>query len=199
MRRPAGSQRPFRGLFGASAAATQTQSLDLTLTVVEAYDDNLLAETGGVTFGRRLSVGSTRCSAGRWRLRVAGGSVRSSARRAGPPFATTTTAESVDASAQRASDSRPSSRADDAVREPDVAYLPSYLYGLVSECGASGRLAMRIPVGAGLRGQRLGRPMPIGTIGVDQPRSDPAWDADRARVDYQFTDFLQEQSKAGAT
>jgi hypothetical protein len=45
------SDRPFRALFGRGNAGTGGQTVDLSATMVEAYDDNLLAEVGGVTAG----------------------------------------------------------------------------------------------------------------------------------------------------
>ena len=50
---PAAAQNPsrsFGGLFGGRSGSQQQpkQSLDLSLTVLEAYDDNILAEQGGV-------------------------------------------------------------------------------------------------------------------------------------------------------
>lgn len=43
--------RPYRALFGRGASGTEGQSLDVSAVVVEAYDDNLLAEGGGLTPG----------------------------------------------------------------------------------------------------------------------------------------------------
>jgi len=40
--------RPYRGIFGERQYGSPAETLDATLTVVEAYDDNLLAESGGV-------------------------------------------------------------------------------------------------------------------------------------------------------
>lgn len=44
-----GSLRPFQGVFGGRASGTPDQSLDLSLTLVGAYDDNILAETTGIS------------------------------------------------------------------------------------------------------------------------------------------------------
>lgn len=42
------AQRPFRGLFGGSAVDPSVHhNLDLTVSVMEAYDDNVLADAGG--------------------------------------------------------------------------------------------------------------------------------------------------------
>ena len=46
-----GSDRPYRALFGRGSSGADGQSLDLSTTVVQAYDDNLLAEVGSVTPG----------------------------------------------------------------------------------------------------------------------------------------------------
>jgi hypothetical protein len=46
-----GSERPFRALFGRGSQGAAGQSIDVSATLVEAYDDNLLAETGGISPG----------------------------------------------------------------------------------------------------------------------------------------------------
>ena len=43
-----GSDRPYRALFGRGSSGNGGQSLDLSTTVIQAYDDNLLAEVGTV-------------------------------------------------------------------------------------------------------------------------------------------------------
>ena len=45
-----GSARPYRGLFGgAGADAAARQSLNLSISVIEVYDDNLRADVASVT------------------------------------------------------------------------------------------------------------------------------------------------------
>lgn len=44
-------ERPYRALFGRGSQGSAGQSLDLSTTLVGAYDDNLLAEAGGITPG----------------------------------------------------------------------------------------------------------------------------------------------------
>ena len=46
------SGRPYRGLFS-TASSTPDHAVDLAFSVAEAYDDNLLAETGGSVDARR--------------------------------------------------------------------------------------------------------------------------------------------------
>lgn len=46
-----GSDRPFRGLFGRGSQGSGGQSLDVSATLVEAYDANLLAEVGTISPG----------------------------------------------------------------------------------------------------------------------------------------------------
>src|SRR5262245_35485517 len=43
--------RPYRALFGHGSPGTEGQSLDVSAVVVEAYDDNLYADTGTVLPG----------------------------------------------------------------------------------------------------------------------------------------------------
>jgi hypothetical protein len=43
-----GSRRPYRGLFGNPAPTRETHSLDLSATLIQAYDDNLLADIGRI-------------------------------------------------------------------------------------------------------------------------------------------------------
>ena len=43
-----GGGRPFRGLFGSPRGAATSEMLDLTVSVVEAYDDDVLADSGSV-------------------------------------------------------------------------------------------------------------------------------------------------------
>jgi hypothetical protein len=45
------SDRPFRGLFGGGSHGTSGQSVDLSATIVAAYDDNLIADAAGVSQG----------------------------------------------------------------------------------------------------------------------------------------------------
>jgi hypothetical protein len=43
---PAIGERPFRGLFGSARGPVASQTLDFTASVTEAYDDDVLADTG---------------------------------------------------------------------------------------------------------------------------------------------------------
>lgn len=53
-----GSDRPFRGLFGRGSQGSGGQSLDVSATLVEAYDDNLLAEVGTISPGAATLSGA---------------------------------------------------------------------------------------------------------------------------------------------
>lgn len=52
------SDRPYRALFGRGSQGTGGQSLDVIATLVEAYDDNLLAEVGTPVPGAATLSGS---------------------------------------------------------------------------------------------------------------------------------------------
>ena len=53
------TDRPFRGLFGSAHGPVATHSLDVSASLVEAYDDDVMAETGSVFAPTSQQVGGT--------------------------------------------------------------------------------------------------------------------------------------------
>jgi hypothetical protein len=129
-----GAARPYRGLFGGGEGRSGGDGLNLTATLVEAYDDNLLAESGpaspdapavsgfytmlqaGTDFSwstPRLHIGASSTSA--WRYYDPSGQVRNVSHSAGFGFGATV-----------------SERTRLFVNQ-SIAYSPSYLFGLFSD------------------------------------------------------------------
>lgn len=124
------SDRPYRALFGRGNGGTGGQTVDVSATIVEAYDDNLLAETGGVSQG-------TPAVSGQYTMLQAGGKYSWTTRRLQVGITGDSAFRSYDFGAVRNSSQSAGfglstvlpGRTQLAVNQ-SVAYSPSYLAGL---------------------------------------------------------------------
>ncbi|MEO5895014.1 MAG: hypothetical protein ABIS06_04885 [Vicinamibacterales bacterium] len=126
-----GSGRPFGGLFGARSERTGGHNLELTATLVQAYDDNLLAESGGISAGTNLVGGQYSMLQAGTQYKWAGRSVQlgingSSAFRYYGQVGDVQTVSHAAAAGLSATLARRTS----VLINQSVAYSPSYLFGL---------------------------------------------------------------------
>ncbi|HJR59565.1 MAG TPA: hypothetical protein VJ813_09210 [Vicinamibacterales bacterium] len=131
--------RPYRGLFGSRSEVDQGQRLEVTATLVQAYDDNLLAEFGSIAPGSPTVSGQfTMLQAGtqyKWANRsVALGLTGASAFRYYSRVGDVQTVSHVGAAGLSASLTRRTT----LLLNQDAAYSPSYMFGLFSQLGEPG-------------------------------------------------------------
>jgi hypothetical protein len=132
----AAPDRPYRGLFGTRGEAELGQSLEVSATLVQAYDDNLLAESGSISSGTPTISGQfTMLQAGsqyKWVNNVlALGLTGASAFRHYNQVGGIQTISHVGAAGLSASLSRRTT----LLINQDAAYSPSYMFGLFSQLG----------------------------------------------------------------
>lgn len=186
------AERPSGGLFGSGREGTTGQKLDLLATLVQAYDDNLLAESGGISPGSptlgghytMLQTGSRYTWASE---NVQLGLTSASAFRY---YSQLGDVQAVSHSGGVGISGRLARRTKFAINQ-DAAYSPSYLFGLFSSVGdpAPGETRPTAPDHA--VNDRASYSYAT-TATVTQTLSTRS--SVSAVADYTFTDFLREDS-----